>query len=499
MTQPPEPNEKLPVNEQIAEILLKVITTGGLAGGGAGAFWSLFKESDVPKAIASAVIGVGLAYGAKLLLPVHRGNERRLTKAGEAIDSGIDAGLGLITAGMIAAASRFDDKYLLCQALECQSFRSEGLAQQPGIFVPLLKEVFVLLALDLNASDPGYRSLSRNRQQFERQFEQQQFQNQSIWDFIKRAKQVPVFRQLAILAWGGYGKTTLLKHIAYLYGTKQTRPDVPKLIPVLLVLRTYKDLLAQDAPPSLPVLIEQHYIPRLAEAECLTVPDGWAQNLLTKGRALVMFDGFDEVAAADRPKVARWLNRQMRQYGKSMFVVTSRPKAYREQAPVDALGLTSSVWVKDFDSVQRQRFVERWYQCQERYAHGGRTTPDVAKIAGQAAKELLEQIEAELDLRALAKNPLLLNMITTFHRRYAGRDLPQRRVELYQEIVQLQLKDRPMMRKLKTRLSECEPETVLQEIAIAMMQGHAERVERDELFQFTQNILTNQGEMVLAQ
>jgi predicted NACHT family NTPase len=29
------------------------------------------------------------------------------------------------------------------------------------------------------------------------------------------------FRQLAILAWGGYGKTTLLKHVAYMYGTQQ--------------------------------------------------------------------------------------------------------------------------------------------------------------------------------------------------------------------------------------------------------------------------------------
>lgn len=389
-------------------------------------------------------MSIGFAYVSKLVSPAHRGNERRLAKAGEALDAGIDQ----ITASMIAAATRFEDKYLLCQALECQSFRSEGMAQRPGIFVPLLKEVFVPLALNLNANDPGYRKLSIDvKESTAQRLESQQFRNQSIWDFLKRAKQVPVFRQLAILAWGGYGKTTLLKHIAYLYGTKQVSPDAPKLIPVLLVLRTYKDLLAQDEQPSLPVLIEQHHIPNLAGAKNLRVNAGWAQTLLTKGRALVMFDGFDEVAAADRPKVARWLTQQMRQYSKSMFIMTSRPKAYQEQSPADALGLTSSVWVEDFDSEQRRKFVERWYQCQERYAHGDRNTPDVEKIAAQAAQELLVQIEAEPDLRALAKNPLLLNMITTFHRRYAGRDLPSRKVELYQEIVQLQLKDRPATRK----------------------------------------------------
>ena len=63
---------------------------GSFAGGGFGAFWSLFKESNLPKAIASAVIGVSLAYSAKLLLPVHKGNERRLERAGKAIDGGLD-------------------------------------------------------------------------------------------------------------------------------------------------------------------------------------------------------------------------------------------------------------------------------------------------------------------------------------------------------------------------------------------------------------------------
>ena len=58
MTQPPDPKPSL--NDQIADILLKVLMTGGIAGGGLGAFWSLFKDSDVPKAIASFVIQITL-------------------------------------------------------------------------------------------------------------------------------------------------------------------------------------------------------------------------------------------------------------------------------------------------------------------------------------------------------------------------------------------------------------------------------------------------------
>ena len=72
-------------------------------------------------------------------------------------------------------------------------------------------------------------------------------------------------------------------------------------------------------------------------------------------------------------------------------------------------------------------------------------------------------------------------MITTFHRRYPGADLPKRRVELYREICQLQLRDRPRARKLDTLLHQFEAQDVLQWIAFNMMRSHLKRIERTEL------------------
>ena len=487
MTQPP--SSKSPINEQIADILLTVVMTGSFGAGGFGAIWSLFKESDVPKAIASAAIGVGLAYGAKLLLPVHKGTERRLSRVGEAIDARLDE----ITENMVARASGYEAKYLLCQALECQSFRSEGVTQQTGIFIPLLKEVFVPLSLSLSELSQGFKSKAVLRQ-----IAQQEYLY--IWSFLQRAQAVPVFRQIAILAWGGYGKTTLLKHVAYLYGRGETPRGVPKLIPFLLVLRDYRDILCADDPPNLPELIERHHIPELAGAKNnLSVQPGWASKVLRQGRALVMFDGFDEVPYSKRSKVAKWITLQMKQYGQSKFIVASRPKAYQQQSPVDSLAMASSLWVKDFDEKQRRSFIERWYQCQERYAHGGRATPDVQKAASKLAQQLIVQIESEPDLRALAKNPLLLNMITTLHRRNPGRELPKRKAILYQEICQLQLKDRPEARKLETLLTECEPQVILQEVAIFMMQKHLERIEYDSLVPLVKHLLESRDESISAE
>jgi predicted NACHT family NTPase len=477
--------EKAPLNDKIADIFVKALIMGGVAGGGLGAFWSLFKDSDVPKAIASALIGLVISYAAKMLQPIHKGNEERLEKAGKAIDNAIDSATNKI----ISKARGFEDRYLKCQEWDCQAVRSEGVAQYERIFAPLLEEVFVPLALGTGALAPGLK------------FEAgaiEPIADLNIWQFLAKAEKEQNFRQLAILAWGGYGKTTLLKHIAYIYATKQQhRYGVPKRIPVLLAFRKYRDLLSQGNPPSLPALMAQHHIPSLPGGADLVVPEHWLQEILRDGKAVVMLDGFDEIPKTKRPAVARWVSEQMQRYYKSVFIVTARPNAYKEQEPGDRLTLATLLWVQDFKAEQREVFVRRWYLCQERYAHGGRNTPDVKQEAQQAAAELLTQIESRQELRDLAKNPLLLNMIATFHRRFPSAELPRRPVELYREICLLLLRDRPIARKLETVLTKCEAQTILQCLALNMMQQRIDRIDRKALLQLIDRFLTEQRETVL--
>ncbi|PSR15640.1 NTPase (NACHT family) [filamentous cyanobacterium CCP3] len=493
MTQTPPPGPNAPLNERIAELLLKAIAAGGLTAGGANAFWQLIKDDgSIPKAVASAVIGLGIAYGTTLLKPIDKGNRRRLEQAGQALDKTIDRRTEQVTTRL----SGFEDWYLQCQAWDCQSYRPEGVPQQEKIFTPMLEEVFVPLALDLSGTLPGFKPTvdSFNSQELERAT------NLNIWHFLRKAEQTKPFRQLVILAWGGYGKTTLLKHIAYIYATKQySRYQVKKRIPVLLVLRKYRDLLAKEDAPDLPTLITQHHIPNLPkEGKEMSVPTNWALDMLRQGDAVIMLDGFDEVAKDQRPAVANWINTQMRRYGNSVFIVTSRPKAYRDQDAAHRLELSTALWVRDFDATQRRDFVTRWYQCQERYAHGGRATPDVVKLADDNAQDLLRQIEDRQELKDLAKNPLLLNMIVTFHRRYPGARLPQRRVELYKEICQLQLRDRPRARQLDTLLTQCEAQVVLQMLALHMMQQRIERIAQYDMHQILIYCLAQQDELINA-
>ncbi|MGF1569484.1 MAG: GUN4 domain-containing protein [Nodosilinea sp.] len=89
-------------------------------------------------------------------------------------------------------------------------------------------------------------------------------------------------------------------------------------------------------------------------------------------------------------------------------------------------------------------------------------------------------------------------MIVTFHRRYPGARLPQRRVELYREICLLQLRDRPRARQLDTLLTQCEAQTILQMLALEMMMQHQERIARPDLLPLLSQYLKQLEESAVA-
>ncbi len=468
MTQEPEPKPKLSIEEQITDIVLKTIKTGGIAGGGIGAVWQLFIVSDIPKAIASAVIGAGISYGAALLQPIHEGNKKRSKDLGESLNQGIEQLGENVTASWRSLG--FTEKYLKCQEWDCHEDNVVGMREEDDLPVnsPLLREVFVPLELSAD-------SLTRDYEFRDRTEACEQLQ---IWQLLERVREDNRLRQIAIRAWGGYGKSTLLKHLAYIYSRQEyckgsyKKYKVPTLIPFLLILGGCWKEITKENPPNLPELLTDYHIGRLTKIKPLDpVPNNWALNILRRGDALVMFDGFDEVPPAERAKLSNWLSDEMRQYPESVFILTSRPTAYTED--YIAKRPTASFWIQDFNPEQRKQFVEQWYLCQERYARGGRNTPDVEAKAKEKAQKLLEQIDARPELKDLAGNALLLNMMARFHRdNKQGAELPQRKVELYQGICELQLGRRASARGVFLVLNSInQRQEVLQFVALEMMCG----------------------------
>jgi hypothetical protein len=374
-----------------------------------------------------------------------------------------------------------EDKYLKLQGNTCKDFTTEGYKPGSSIFVPLLNEVFVPLDLSNNflrnlegeslPLQQGFKWDTKTRDLLEKE-------GLRIWDILKQSNKISAYKRLAVLAWGGYGKTTLLRHITYIYTHKKEKDakyKAPKLLPVLLLLRTWQETIVTVDDLDLPTLIEKYHIPKLPESDGLILPPNWAKNHLRNGNFLVMFDGFDEVKIEWRFKVSQWLGQEMNNYQQTIFILTSRPSGYKDF--ITEYKLKAELFVKPFNPDQQEKFIHNWYWCQERYARGGRNTPDVKAEAVKNANNLVQQLRERPELDDLAKNPLLLNMITNLHRSYTGEELPKRRGELYREVVNLQLGNRPLAKQINLLLPADESQQVLQDLALFMVQENKSALE----------------------
>jgi predicted NACHT family NTPase len=382
--------------------------------------------------------------------------------------------------------SGFEAKYLECQRWACVGDEPIGLENVgDGVSYSPLQEIFVPLELSVNSQLGGYAKW-RSKLTGDDPY------ISSIWEVLQQVKRNPIYHQMLIRAKGGYGKTTLLKHLTYAYCQgNYHRYHAPKLIPFLIILATHWQNFAADNAPNLPDFLTKIHLSNLPKGKNLKVPPNWIGGLLERGEALVMFDGFDEVPLDHRLAVSQWINRQMRDFAESVMIVTSRPEACKEYKEYYAQPLPKTqLWVRDFSEQQQEQFIRQWYRCQQTKAAGGRKTPDVEQRIEQRSQSLIDQLQARPELADLAGNPLLLNMMCRLHLEHGvNQPLPQRRVKLYEDICEVQISNRPKGRGISLCLKPTGRLEVLQILALAMMlratpgddHGHKQITENDLL------------------
>jgi predicted NACHT family NTPase len=396
------------------------------------------------------------------------------------LDNLLDWGIGntetALVDGFAAVRSDFTRTFLRQQAQLNEEFITEGYTPDRTA-IPMLEEVFVPLELSgevggrvsVLVKNPDYKALSEG--------------SLSIWELLRRSCKDRAFRHMSILAKGGMGKTTLLRHIALIYGQrKQRRYRAPNLVPILLRLRYWVDELSSEKPPTLPGLISNYLVPALWLENAPTPPAQWVDKLLKQGQALILLDGFDEIPPEHRPRVSHWIHRQMRQYAQSVFILTSRPAGYRDYT---AQKPAIPIFVKRFNPQQQADFIRRWYLCQEKCVRSERQLHQAKAVAKDRADNLITQLDARREeLGYMAENPLLLNMLVTFHRFDPSAELPRQRLELYRGICELQLKDRPKARMIRMLLPYGKSYGLLQKIALGMVRSKRLTLSRTALLNF---------------
>ncbi|WP_218673861.1 NACHT domain-containing protein, partial [Candidatus Entotheonella palauensis] len=274
---------------------------------------------------------------------------------------------------------------------------------------------------------------------------------------------------LVILGGPGTGKTTVLRYLALTYARglqgdrlDQSQPLLPLFIPLQAV--------TSDHAPSL-----ADYMTQLCERQGCVVEPGFFDAQLSAQRCLVLLDGLDEVAdERQRRAVSRWIAEQSRAYGRNPFVITCRPAGFREDfLPAGFLRLE----VQNFGEAQVEAFAQNWCLAVETMLRGD--TAEARHKADSDSADLIRAIQANKRVQDLAVNPLLLSIIALVHR-YRAR-LPDRRVDLYAECVEVLLGHWDEAKAMQVPIPPGRALQVLQPLALWMHErksGETERLAR---------------------
>jgi adenylate kinase family enzyme len=254
---------------------------------------------------------------------------------------------------------------------------------------------------------------------------------------------------LFILGKPGAGKTTFLKYIA----VKAAEQTIDK-VPIFISLKQWADSDLE----LLPFMAKRFDICDFPAAQT------FVEELLRSGKAIVLFDGLDEVnqVSGQRDKQTRWMKEFVEQYDRTQYLITCR---------IAASDYTfepfTYVEIADFTEKQMQTFVGNWFRKE-----GEKDEETCTKFLAEFAKA------DNKGLRDLARTPLLLTLLCLAFNETLT--FPQRRVEIYEEALDALLKKWDSSRRIKRdevyrKLSLGHKENMLARIA-------AETFEKNEYF-----------------
>jgi formylglycine-generating enzyme required for sulfatase activity len=170
-------------------------------------------------------------------------------------------------------------------------------------------------------------------------------------------------------------------------------------------------------------------------------------------------------SAAERAQMARWIEAQRRAFPQCALVVTARCAGYVAGARLDIPHLELSL--ERFREPEIRAFLEHWYVTVETAV--GEDSEFYRRRGREAAAGLWKRIGEAPELLALAANPLMLQIIALVHRDRGA--LPERRVELYDECINVLLEHWDRAKQgLDVPLTAKEARRVLRPIAYWMHQ-----------------------------
>ncbi len=291
-------------------------------------------------------------------------------------------------------------------------------------------------------------------------------------------------QRLIVRGDAGAGKSTLLQWLA-VRAAKQDFTDALAhcngKIPFFIRLRTLVDK-GFPAPEEFPKLI----VPNHTD----TMPKGWVNRCLNRGHALVLIDGVDELPRQQREDFLEALKDLVADFPDACYIVTSRPtglkdsqgEVWQEWEDWAQREQFSNLTLEPMSAANMEKFIIQWHEA----LAAAQLPEDRQKDLNSMARNLQRLLEQRPELQRLATNPLLCAMICALHRERLE-TLPEARIQLYQECIEMLLERRDSGRKIKldmmhlAKLTKDQKLALIQSFAYWLMQNSRSDVERERV------------------
>jgi hypothetical protein len=252
----------------------------------------------------------------------------------------------------------------------------------------------------------------------------------------------PERRAIVLLGDPGAGKSTAARYIALALAGGHTDERLAVLadhLPLLIELRSYLTLSAEGRCQSF-----LDYLDHRAGADGLGVErTALLRHLSLGGRAVVIFDGLDEVFdRRRREEVASQIAGFTAMYPQVRVIVTSRIIGYSRRILTD-VGFTHYT-LQDLNELQTSDFLSSWYRL---------AIHDRPQDAALRRARLLDAMRHSHAIRELAGNPLLLTILAIIGKH---QPLPQERWKLYDHAATVLVEQWDVNRHLREENSSLE-------------------------------------------
>ncbi|MEG5042594.1 MULTISPECIES: NACHT domain-containing protein [unclassified Microcoleus] len=249
---------------------------------------------------------------------------------------------------------------------------------------------------------------------------------------------------LVILGDPGSGKSTLLKYLALQWAKLSPNQLSSQPIHLLIELRKYNRSRDEKECSDFLEFMERgsSWIGHLNKSRL--------HDWLQAGRAVVMFDGLDEVfEVPKRNRIVDQIHNFTQTYPTVKVIVTSRVIGYQQQRLKNAE--FHHFMLQDFEPEQIQDFIQKWHEL---------TFTNRLKKAA-SLERLDKAIGESRAIQELAGNPLLLAMMAILNR---NQELPRFRAKLYEEASKLLLHKWDFKEKEELRNDKIDPRLIDEEV-----------------------------------